>query len=167
MKALHRPQQQASQLGDETKISYLNSYDHETNETNISHGEKVGQLRTRPASSPRIAPNCPQKPSSQLGRETNNPYLDSYDHETNETNISYEKSVSSYDFGLIPICKRPQTCPQTIFAQLRHETGNSYLNTYDHETSKTASTTHRPRNMQHPDTMELQTSPIPLRKPCL
>ena len=127
MKALHRPQQQAPQLRHETKNPYLNGYNHETNETNISHGEKARQLRTRPAAGPRIVPNCPQKPSSQLRRETKNPYLNSYDHETNETTFSYEKSISSYDSGLIPICKWPQTRPQTIFTQLGHETAKPYL----------------------------------------
>ena len=142
MKARRRPKQQASQLQHETKNPYLNSYDHETSETRISHGEKARQLRTRPAACPRIAPNCPQKSPFQLRRETKNPYLNSYEHETNETTFSYEKSISSYDSGLISICKWPQTRLQTIFTQLGHETGNLYLNSYDHETSETASITH-------------------------
>ena len=123
MKARHCPRRQTSQIGDETKIPYLNSYDHETNETNINHVEKARQLRTLPAADPRFAPNYPQKPPSQLRRETKNPYLNSYGHETNETNIRYEKNVSSYDFGLIPICKWPQTRPKQSFVQLGHETG--------------------------------------------
>ena len=137
MKTRHRPQQQARQLRHETKTPYLNSYANAASETADGHEEEGSQLRpcSRPAA--QIAPDCPQRPLLQLRHETRNPYLNSYANAAIETKISYEKSISSYDFGRISSCRRPHTRPQTILTQLRQETKNPYLNSYERETTET------------------------------
>ena len=86
------------------------------------------------------APTRPQKPAPQLRHETKIPYLNSYENAANETTSSYEKLVPSYDAGRIPSCNHPQTRLQTVLRQLRHETTNPKLNSYDHETNKTTVT---------------------------
>ena len=137
MKARHRPQQQALQLRHETRNRYLNSYANAANETADGHDKEEPQLRpcSRPAA--QIAPDCPQKPLFQLRHETRNPYLNSYANAANETRISYEKSIFSYDFGRIPSRRRPQTRPQTTLPQLRHKTKNPYLNSYANAATET------------------------------
>ena len=131
------PENRPPQLRHETKNPYLNSYSNAANETSISHVERVRQLGTPSVPAPETTPNRPQKPLFQLRHKTKNPYLSSYPNAANETKISYEKSVSSYDFGRIPICEWPHTRPGTAFPQLRHRTKNPYLNSYNHETSET------------------------------
>ena len=135
-----RPQEPAPQLRHETKIPYLNSYENAANETT------QGCPKTRPSyghaspSDAQTAPNRPQNTISQLRHETKIPYLNSYANAANETTSSYEKSVSSYDSGRTPSCDHSQTRLQTALPQLRHETTNPKLNSYDHETNKTAVT---------------------------
>ena len=82
-------------------------------------------------------PGLPPKTAPPATARDQKSYLNSYANAAIETKISYEKSISSYDFGRIPSCRRPHTRPQTILTQLRQETKNPYLNSYERETTET------------------------------
>ena len=130
---------QAPLLRRETKNPKLNSYERETNETACARAKRCPSYDLGLPQAPQSAPNRPQNHVSQLRRETKNPKLNSYERETNETGISYEKHTFSYDSGLTPSCKSLQTRPQTTLAQLRLETSNPKLNSYQRETNETRS----------------------------
>ncbi len=137
MKTRHRLQKQVLQLRNETKTPYLNSYANAASKTTDGHQKEGPQLRPCPRPAAQIAPDCLQKPLLQLRHKTRNPYLNSYANAAIETKISYESSISSYDFGRIASCRRPQARPQTALTQLRQETKNPYLNSYERETTET------------------------------
>ena len=127
----------APQLRRETEKPKLNSYERETNETASAPEKRCASYGIGRPPAPRFVPNRPQNCFSQIRLETGKSKLYSYERETNETAISYEKHVSSYDLGLTPSCKSLQTRPQTTLPQLRLETGNPKLNSYQRETGQT------------------------------
>ena len=132
------PVDRPPQLRRKTTNPKLNSYANAASKTTQGRPKTPSSYDAGRASTPQSAQNRPQNTLFQLRRETNKTKLNSYDHAAIETTSSYAKNVSSYDGGRTPICKSPQTRPKTALPQLRHETANPYLNSYDHETGKTA-----------------------------
>ena len=133
-----RPQNQSLPLPNAAKNPYLNSYANAASTTTANHQEEGPQLRPCPRPAAQIAPDCLQKPLLQLRHAAKNPYLNSYANAAIETRISYEKSISSYDCGRIPICKRPPARPRTTLVQLRHKTTSPKVNSYENAASKTS-----------------------------
>ena len=125
------------QLRDETKNPKLDSYERETKETASAPEKRCASYDVDLPESPQSAPDRPLNHVPQLRRKTAKSKLNSYERETNETRNSYEKQNFSYDCCLTPICKSLQTRPQNHVPQLRLETRNPKLNTYDRKTIDT------------------------------
>ena len=132
------PENRPPQLRCETTNTKLNSYANAATETTYGCPKtrsSYGEVRPRAT---QAAQNHPQNTLSQLQRETNKTKLNSYANAAIETASRYETQTFSYDSGRTPICKSLRTRPKPALPQLRRETANPYLNSYDHETGKTA-----------------------------
>ena len=130
------------QLRHETRNPKLDSYERETNKTASAPEKMCASYDVDLRESPQSAPGRPQNHLPQLRRETAKSKLNSCERETNQTGSSYEKQTFSYDCCLTPICTSLQTRPQNHVPQLRLETKNPKLNSYDRETSETRHSFH-------------------------
>ena len=90
---------QVPHLRDETRNPKLDSYENATSATTHGSHQMCPSYDVAPLSAPQTTQNRPQNYSSQIGDATTKSKLNSYDHATNATIISYEQNVFSYDSG--------------------------------------------------------------------